>query len=164
MANLFPAYAVSSVKRKFDPTDECVAAEQQRKKKSDSKGKSPGRGKSVLAVVIEGKPSSIPKRTKKETLMQEGKAKKIEFCRYFSLEDVNSLLAETFSNLGKLQFVFLQPHRNNQLTIAKEQKSDGNAIFNLAKNGVLYLQVLSDNFTSFWHIFKPQGILEWKIS
>jgi len=58
------------------------------------------------------------------------------------------LLAETFSNLGKLQFVFLQPHRNNQLTIAKEQKLDGNAIFNLAKNGVLYLQVLSDdNFT-----------------
>ena len=77
--------------------------------------------------------------------MQEGKAKKIEFYRYFSSEDVNSLLAETFSNLGKLQFVFLQPHQSNRLTIAKEQKLDGNAIFHLARNGVLYLQVLSDD-------------------
>ena len=138
MASLFPAYAVSGSKRKFDPTDECVAAEQQRKKKAASKGK--GRGKSVLAVLIEGEPSTIPKRPKKEVLKQEGKAKMVEVYRHFSSEDVNSLLTKTFTNLGKVKFVFLQPHKSNWLTIAREQNLDGNGIFSLARNGVLYMQ------------------------
>jgi len=62
LAGLFPAYANSGVKRKFNPNDECVAAKQQRKKKAAMKGKS--RGKTVQAVVIED-PLTIPKCTKK---------------------------------------------------------------------------------------------------
>lgn len=94
-----------------------------------------------MAVIIEGEASTLPKRAKKEVLKQEGKAKMVEFYRHFSVEDVNSLLAKTFSNLcNQFEFKFLQPNKNNHLTVAKEQNLDGNAIFHLAKNGVLYLQ------------------------
>ena len=79
-----------------------------------------GRGKSVLVVIIEGEPLSVLKRNKKGVLAQEGKAKMVEFYRDFSSEDVNSLLAKTFSNLGKVQFVFLLPYKSNWLSIAKE--------------------------------------------
>ncbi|XP_065892953.1 uncharacterized protein [Dysidea avara] len=141
LAGLFPAYSTSGVKRKFNPNVECVAAEQQRKKKAAVKGK--GRGKTVQAVLIED-PSTIPKRAKKELLQKDGKAKWIEFHRHFSADDVSRLLAETFSDMGKARFIFLQPHKNNQLTTIKEQNLDGNAIFQLAKNGTLYLQCIRD--------------------
>ena len=123
-----------------DPNNECVAAEQQCKKKAASKGKN--RSKSVQIVLIEGDLLTIPKRAKKEVLEREGKVKSVDFYRHFSSEDVNQLLTETFSNLGKARFVFLQPHKSNKLTISKEQNLDGNAIFQLAKNGTLYLQYL----------------------
>lgn len=57
---------------------------------------------------------------------------------------ISQLLAESFSELGKVKFVFLQPHKNNKLTVMKEQNLYGNAIFLLAKNGTLYLQYLPD--------------------
>lgn len=37
----------------------------------------------------------------------------------------------------------MQPHKSNWLTVAREQNLDGNAIFSLAKNGVLYIQGFS---------------------
>jgi len=56
LSKLFPGYKGGGQKRKFDPNDESVVAEQHRKKKAafkeNSKGK--GRPKSVLVMMVEG--------------------------------------------------------------------------------------------------------------
>ena len=123
---------------KFDPAEECVVAEQQRRKKSAAKAK--GRSKTITVIVLKEIPSCIPKGPMRERLRKMGRIKDIAFQRYLDEEDVKDLLAESFSDLGGVSFQYLQPHRKNTLSIAKEQELNGIQVIELAKSGSLYLK------------------------
>ena len=149
LSGLFPS-CQSVKKMKFDPLDQCVVAEQQRRKKSASKGK--GRSKLVTVVVLNEIPSCIPKGATREHLRKIGRIKEIAFQRYFDEEEVEKILTENFSSLGEIDLQYLQPHKKNYLTIASNQKLNGIGIIELAKSGSLYmkssLKVSRDDNTS----------------
>lgn len=73
MASLFPSYkSLATKKMKFDSTDECVVARQQRQKKA-AIPQSRGRVKCITTLVLEDRPKFIPKGKKqKEHLMTVG--------------------------------------------------------------------------------------------
>ena len=72
LATLFPACALSRNKRKFDPTEESVVAEQHRRKKSATPK---GRYKLITVVLLKDIPSSIPKGATQEQLKKKGQVK-----------------------------------------------------------------------------------------
>ena len=72
-------YRGAGQKRKFDPSNESVVAEQHRQKKAAFKGKSKGRAKSVNVMVAEANCLAIPRGVKKEKLKNDGKAKVVDF-------------------------------------------------------------------------------------
>ena len=146
IAQLFPGYKGTGVKRKFDPNDDCVVAEQHRQKKAALKGKGKaGRPKSVDVMIVEGNANSIPRGGKKEQLKTNGKFKTLDFFRYMTSKEVNEKLSEAFP--GK-KFVFLKPTGRNSLSKADNQSLDGNEIFDLAKSGSLYLRTAVDTDAS----------------
>ena len=136
LSGLFPS-CQSVKKMKFDPLDQCDVAEQQRCKRSASKGK--GRSKLVTVVVLNEIPSCIPKGATREHLRKIGRIKEIAFQRYFDEEEVEKILTENFSSLGEIDLQYLQPHKKNYLTIASNQKLNGIGIIELAKSGSLYM-------------------------
>ena len=142
LANLFPS--CSSKKRKFDPTEDCVVAEQHRQKKAASKGRS----KLLTVVVLNTMPSCIPKGATREHLRKTGRVKEIPFQRYLDEKEVKDLLKANFSDLAPINFQYLQPHKNNGLTVAKDQELDGIGIINLAKSGSLYVKSLVTDASS----------------
>lgn len=123
---------------KFDPAEECVVAEQQCRKKSASKAK--GRAKTLTVVVVNEIPACIPKGAAREHLRKIGRIKDIAIQRYLDEEEVTDLLTESFSDLGDITLQYLQPHRKNTLTLAKEQQLNGIEVIELAKSGSLYLK------------------------
>ena len=141
IAQLFPGYKGTGVKRKFDPNDDCVVAEQHRQKKAALKGKVKGRAKSINVMIVEGNGNSIPRGVKKEQLKNNGKFKTLDFFRYMTSKEVNEKLGEAFP--GK-KFAFLKPSGSNTLNKADNQSLDGNEIFDLAKSGSLYLRTVVD--------------------
>jgi len=139
LTKLFPAYSGGAQKRKFDPNDDSVVAEQHRQKKAAFKGK--GRGKAVLVMALQEKAVTVPKSAKRDLLKEECRAKAVNFYRYMSAEEVNNLLAKTFLNLQPIQFLFLKTNKKNMLTEVENQKVDGNDVFEIAKGGSLYLKM-----------------------
>ena len=134
MAGLFPS---TSKRKRFDPEDDCIVAEQHRKKKSTSKG----RPKQVIAVAMKEIPSSIPKGPFREHLKKIGQVQEISFDRHLCIEEVDKLLSESFECLGKnVQFQYLKPHQKNSLSVLDNQKLNGKEVVELAKNKSLYLK------------------------
>ncbi len=123
---------------KFDPVEECVVAEQHRRKKGAKGAK--GRSKTLTVVVVNEIPACIPKGAMRERLRKIGRIKDIAFQRYLDEEEVHDLLKESFSDLGDVSFQYLQPHKKNVLTVAKEQELNGIDVIELAKSGSLYLK------------------------
>lgn len=120
---------------KFDPAEECVVAEQHRRKKGAK-----GRSKTLTVVVINEIPACIPKGAMRERLRKIGRIKDIAFQRYFDEEEVKDLLTESFSHLGDVNFQYLQPHKKNNFTVAEKQELNGIQVIELAKSGSLYLK------------------------
>lgn len=139
LAGLFPS-SNSAKRKRFDPEDDCVVAEQHRKKKSTTKG----RPKLVTAVAMKEIPSSIPKGAFREHLKKIGQVQEISFDRHLSIDEVNQLLSKSFECLGNdLQFQYLKPHQKNSLSVLDNQKLNGKDVVELAKNGSLYLKFTS---------------------
>lgn len=114
-------------------------AEQQRQKKSTSKPKTKGRSKSITVIIVSQLPGSIPKGAARERLRKIGRVKDIPFQRYLNEDEVEELITESFSSLGNIAVQYLQAHRNNTLTVAKQQQLNGIEVIELAKSGSLYL-------------------------
>ena len=142
LANLFPACASSSKKRKFDPTDECAVADRHRRKKSAS---SKGRSKQVIVVLLKDIPSSLPIGAAREQLKKKGLVKEIAFQRHLDEDEVKELLSENFEALKDAEVQYLQSHKNNSLSVANEQNLDGVGLINLAGSGSLYLKLSPKN-------------------
>ncbi|XP_065899152.1 uncharacterized protein [Dysidea avara] len=97
LAGLFPGYRGAGQKRKFDPSNESVVAEQHRQKKAAFKGKSKARAKSVNVMIVEANCQTIPRGVKKEKLKDDGKAKVVEFFWYMNTTEVIDELGMVFS-------------------------------------------------------------------
>ena len=119
LANLFPACASSSKKRKFDPTDEILVADRHRRKKSAS---SKGGSKQVTVVLLKDIPSSLPKGAAREQL-KKGLVKEIAFQRHLDEDEVKKLLSENFEALKDAEVQYLQSHKNNSLFCCQGTKS-----------------------------------------
>ena len=85
LAGLFPSSNSGSKRKRFDPEDDCIVAEQHRKKKSTTKG----RLKLVNAVAMKEIPNSIPKGAFREHLKKIGQVQEISFDRHLSIVEVD---------------------------------------------------------------------------
>lgn len=133
LAKLFPG----TFKRKFDPLSECINSESKRKKKA-AVPRCKGRPRQITVVYLQLNPNLLPKGIAREKLKAEGRIKDVPFFRYISRDEVKDLINEVFPNCTK-DFVFLQGHKDNTLSLASGQELDGNGVIELAKHGSLYL-------------------------
>ena len=146
LSSLFPACGSKGMKRplKFDPTDECVASEQQRRKKAVTPGK--GRPKQLQVVILEDIPPTIPKGIARDHLRKENRIKNLHFYRSMSVYETMNIITEAFKDIN---LKFLQAYKSNCLREADEQALDGAGVIKLAGCGSLYLtQVISSSATS----------------
>ena len=135
ISSLFPACG-SQRKRKFNPLEECVVGEQQRRKKAANPSVK-GRSKSVKVVVLTEIPRYIPKGIRREELRKAGRVKELSFRRVMSEDEVQRVILEGFQINA---FQFLQGSRDNTLKVNATQSLDGNAAIQLAGSGSLYIQ------------------------
>ena len=132
---------------KFDPTDECVASEQQRRKKAVTPGK--GRPKQLQVVILEDIPPTIPKGIARDHLRKENRIKNLHFYRSMSVYETMNIITEAFKDINLKGLKFLQAYKSNCLREADEQALDGAGVIKLAGCGSLYLtQVISSSATS----------------
>jgi len=148
IATLFPACSVSSSKRrKFDPTEECVADTQHKKKKA-SNAKYKGRAKALTVVVLKEMPTTIPRGPLQKRLEATGCKKDLYFHCIMSEKEVNDVILDGFENIGIKRFRYLMSMKDNTFAVAKKQGLDGNAIIQLAGSGSIYLQECSPSTKS----------------
>ena len=140
LASLF--LSCSSVKKpakKFNPLDECVAAESDHRKKA-STGK---RAKKVNVVILKRIPSYIPKGIHRNKLKEDGHIIELPFHRCMTSEETMELITDAFKELGGVKRLqYLQANRNNTLKVHMQQDLDGNGVLNLAGSGSLYVQLI----------------------
>ena len=86
-------------------------------------------------------PSSLPKGAAREQLKKKGLVKEIAFQPHLDENEVKELLSENFEALKDAEVQYLQSHKNNSLSVAKEQNVDGVGLINLAGSGSLYLKL-----------------------
>lgn len=138
LSTLFPACS-SANKRKFDPTEECIAATQHQKKKA-SNPKYKGRSKALEVIVLKEIPSTIPRGPFKKRLEAMGRKKTLFFHRVMSEKEVNDVIFDAFEGIGIKSFRYLTPLKDNTLMVAKKQGLDGNALIQMAGSGRVYVQ------------------------
>jgi len=143
MADLFPSFKSSSTKKiKFDPVQECVATEQQRKKKA-ANPKCKGRAKCISVVVLKDIPPTIPKGMQRDSLRSSGYLKELWFRRILSEEEVTTLIRDGFKAINLEEFEYLQCCKNSSLKVAVKQNLNGNEVVTLAGSGCLYVHELA---------------------
>ena len=135
ISSLFPACG-SQRKRKFNPLDECVVGEEQRRKKAANPSVK-GRSKCLKVVALTEIPRCIPKGLQREELRKAGRVKELSFRRVMSEHEVQQVILEGFQIKA---FQFLQGGHNNTLKVNATQSLDGNAAIQLAGSGSLYIQ------------------------
>ena len=131
LASLFPT--LQNRKRKFDPNDECVVAEQHRKKKAGNPA-AKGRAKNLKVVVLAKEVHYLPKGQARDKLAKSGRIKEIPMRRNMTPTQVTAAIINNFSIENSLQ-----GHRDNTLTVCKEQIFDGVGIIQLAGSGSVYV-------------------------
>ena len=138
LACLFPA---CSSARKFDPHEECVAAESHRRKKATGK-----RSKRLNVVMLEHLSSRVPKGIQRNKLKEDGHIIELAFNRSMTSKETMNVITDAFKDLtggGKLQF--LQANRDNTLDVHTQQNLDGNGVLNLAGSGSLYVRQMVES-------------------
>ena len=79
----------------------------------------------------------IPRGLAREKIRSEGRIKDASFYRFFSYEEVRDVIVKCFPSIK--DFVFLQAHKDNTLTVSAKQNLDGSGVIELAKHGSLYI-------------------------
>lgn len=135
LASLFPS---STRKRpnqpSFDPTAECVALSQQKKKKRASKGKP----STVRVVLLKSFTKVVPKGKRRQLLLSKGRVKPVKFLRSMGYLEVKDAIFCAFQEFNLSSFVVLDTTESgHHLTKAKEQDINGDVA--IKKRGCLYL-------------------------
>ncbi len=83
----------------------------------------------------------IPRGAAREKLRKDGRIKDVPFLRYFTFDEVKTLIKESFSL--SCEFKFLRSQKDNTLCIAPKQELDGSEVIDLAGHGSIYLEQFS---------------------
>lgn len=140
LRQLFPS---SSSKRPklssaFDPTQSCVAAPQQQKKKAARCKPS-----SITLILTEDKRRVVPKGKYRTALGDNGRIKKAEFRRDMSFAQVKNVIKTTFEHLSLSSPLFLTCEEGNTQCLVQDgnQQPDGNQLIDSAQSrkGTVYI-------------------------
>ena len=143
LVKLFPSKSGVN-KPAFDPTSDCVAIDNQRRKKRANLN-SKGRSKRLKVLLVKEVPCTLPKGPLREQLSKVGRLKEVSFTRVMSECHCQDVILDAFKAIGLKKFCFLQAHKNHSLQLASNQVLDGNSVINLAGSGSLYLQEAGNN-------------------
>ena len=140
LSQLFPSSSSRPMKRSsqkaFDPSAECVAYQQQKKKKA-FKSKP-----SNVIVILVSDPSVVPRGKSRKKLEHDERVKKIEFRREMLSFEVKNLVLRGFKHIENLVgFTLLEADQGGKLHPSGNQAPNGEYIIVDArrKNGPIYI-------------------------
>ena len=138
MHDLFPSSSAPKRPRlssAFDPTQPCVALQQQQKKKAARCKPS-----KVTVMYLHDTQICPPKGKHKKELQSTGRHKKLEFTRYMSSVQVKSVIKRGFKEVSLESFTYLVVD-GSTLTLDPVQDQDGDMLITsaAAKKGILYI-------------------------
>lgn len=139
----FPAFhglSSTSKKRKFDPTENCIVADQQRKKKAANTRMKP---RVFHVVFLPRLTTFVPRGYQRSKLAREGRILKLTFRRNMSSEDVQTTILDAFSSLSLEKFLFLKCGQDNRLKALEDNDLNGDGIVDLAGQGSVYIVSVS---------------------
>lgn len=137
LVKLFGSSSRGSRKRSFDPRSECVVASQQAKKKATNQRMKP---KSVTVVLLDQKPSTVPKGHSRKKLKKAGRIARIQLMRCMTVAEVRDAVVDNFTDFENIKsFQFLRCGKDNIMLLNEEQDLNGDATIDLAGQGSLYL-------------------------
>ena len=145
LATLFPSRRSLSTKQplEFDPTDKCVVDDAHRRKKAATPCKV--RTKRLKVVMLSDIQPSIPKGSRRQSLMKDGRILEVAFRRCMMSNEVMEHVRDAFKDLGNVSnFQFLRAHQDNMLQVAEDQL-DGLGVIKLAGCGSLYVKQSDDD-------------------
>ena len=105
----------------FDPSTECVALPQQKRKKAFKTKPS-----NIQLVMVLDPSSGVPKGKSRKILEKQERVRKVEFRREMSFYEVQNCIFQGFSHLQNLVgFTFLEADQGGKLHPSKNQEPDG---------------------------------------
>ena len=136
MSQLFPSSSTVPKRPRlsdaFDPTLQCVAFNQQRKKKAV-------RAKITMMLVPNGS-KVVPRGKHRKSLMQN----KIEIYRTMSALEVKRTIRNSFTSLQASSFVYLRVDAAQKFSNDTTQDKDGNAMADCGRHGNIYIKEQTD--------------------
>lgn len=140
ISNLFkkradPILTKSVRKRPFDPSSDCVVADQQSKKKAANNRM---KGENVNVVLCKKKPKIVLKGRDRKRLKTDGRIVKLQFKRCMTVSQVQRTISSGFS-FDVDAYQYLRCGQNNIMLVNEDQDLDGDDIVELAGQGSLYL-------------------------
>ncbi len=140
LKKFFPAYSQSpgpsTGKRRFDPTGECVASSQHKKKKA---GITRAKPKEFSIVLLPRHTVYVPKGYQRSKLSKKGRVVKVSLRRNMSEVEVDDSVTKAFSSFDLEKYVYLKCGQDNRLKVLQEGGLSGNQLFDLAGQGSIYI-------------------------
>ena len=132
MTQLFPSS--STLKRPhlseaFDPTWQCVAFQQQKKKKAAR-----AKPSQVTVMLVPKGTKNVPRGKHRKSLIQ----KKVQIFRTMSSLEVKRTIVKSFTDLQS-SFVYMNVDTTHKFTKDAVQNKDGNTIVDCGKHGAVYI-------------------------
>ena len=141
---MFPARSeplgTSSGKRKFDPTEECIVASQQKKKKAANTRAKP---REFHFVFLPKTTVFVPKGYQRSKLAKKGRVVKASSRRNMSTVEVHDTITSAFASFKLCSFVYLKCGQDNRLRALEESEMSGDRIFEVAGQGSIYITEVS---------------------
>ena len=124
-------------KRKFNPSDDCVASTSHVKKKRFKKHKKP-KESSVTVILLKKFQPILPKGKERRELSAEGRIQTISVHRKMTAQEVGSIVQGAFKSMLKLKpFTVLETKGGSKLVRASYQRISG--VEAVDRRGALYL-------------------------
>ncbi len=139
LSNLFPSSKQYERISAFDPTKECIATSQQKKKKSASRGIKPV----TVQVILLPKLASLilPKGKKRKLLLSEERILNIHVKRTVSPLELRSMISHAFEQQKISEFEYLEAS-GGMLVVSTDQSPGGTIV---DRRGALYIREKEPN-------------------
>ena len=138
MAQLFPSSSTPKrprISAAFDPTWQCVAFNQQSKKKAARVKPS-----KVKVMLVPNGSKSVPRGTHQLKLDE----KKVEIFRTMSALEAKKAIVKAFTSQKLSSFIYLKVDNAQRFTKDITQDKDGNTLANIGRNGTVYIEEQTD--------------------
>ncbi len=139
MKELFPSSSSQKVPDTFDPTKGCVFADRKGKRKAARV-----RPCHVNLILLCDMESRTPRGKQKQSLIANGRVKKIDFCRNMSSHVVKNTILRAFAGIEDFgsSYVLLHQGQDGRLSNADVQQPSGDTFVTEALNhrGNVYLR------------------------